>query len=138
MQVKQVMSKNPDALSDDTTLKQAAIEMKKHDFGFLPIRHDGEIVGVVTDRDLVIRALANGLDYSTASLKEVMTKELYYCNEEDDIKQVAEIMSKKKVNRLVVYNDKKELTGIISAGDVARKCKDTALCGKIFESIHQE
>lgn len=138
MLVKEVMSRNPDALSEEMTLKQAAHEMQKHDFGFLPVKHDGQIIGVITDRDLVIRALANGLDPNKAKLKEVITKELYYCHEDDDIKQVTDMMSQKQVHRLAVYDNKNQLSGVISIGDIARKCKDTAMCGRLTEAIHQK
>lgn len=138
MLVKEVMSKNPDAISEEMTLKQAAIEMQKHDFGFLPVKHDGQIIGVVTDRDLVIRALANGLDPNKSKLKDVITKELYYCHEDDEIKKVADIMCKKQVHRIAVYDKKNQLSGVVSIGDIARKCKDTALCGRLTEAIHQK
>jgi len=136
MLVKEIMSKHPDALSQDTTLKQAASEMQKHDFGFLPVKQDGHIAGIVTDRDIVIRALAKGLDPNTAKLKEIMSKELYYCHEDDDIKKVSDLMCKKQINRLMVYDKNEKLSGILSVGDIARKCKDISLCGKLSEAIH--
>lgn len=138
MLVKEAMSKHPDALSEEMTLTQAASEMQKHDFGFLPIKHDGEIAGVVTDRDLVIRALANGLDPNQAKLKDIMTKELYYCHEDDDIEKVVEQMCDKQVHRLAVYDKNNQLSGVVSVGDIARKCNDTDLCGKLTEAIHQK
>jgi len=138
MLVKEVMSKNPDALSEEMTIKQAASEMKKFDFGFLPIRHNGEIVGVVTDRDIVIRALADGLDPAQTKLKEIMTKEIYYCHEDDDIKKVADMMSEKQVHRIAVFDKNNQFSGVISIGDIARKCHDTSLCGRLTEAIHQK
>lgn len=138
MHVKDIMSKNPDALSEEMTLKQAAEEMQKHDFGFLPVKHDGQIIGVVTDRDLVIRALAKGQDPTKTKLKEAMTKKILFCHEEDDLKKAAQIMCDKQVNRLAVYNNQEQLTGVISIGDIARKAKDNALLAKLTEAIHQK
>lgn len=100
MLVKEVMPKNPNALSEEMTLKQAICAMPKHNFGFLPVKHDGQMIEVFTDRNLVIRALANGLDPNKAKLKEVITKELYYCHEDDDIKKVADMLCQKQVHRL--------------------------------------
>jgi CBS domain-containing protein len=138
MLVKEVMSKNPDALTDDMTIKQAAAEMKKFDFGFLPVKHDGKLVGIVTDRDIVIRGLANGIDSTKATLKDIMTTEIFFCHEDDDVKKIADMMSQKQVHRLAVYDKNNQLSGVISIGDIARKCHDTALCGKLTEAIHQK
>lgn len=138
MLVKEVMSKKPDALSEELTIKEAASEMKKFDFGFLPIKHDGQIVGVITDRDIVIRALAKGLDPNKTKLKEIMSKQIYFCHEDDDLKQVADMMCSKQVHRIAVYDKNNKFAGVVSIGDIARKGHDTSLCGKITEAIHHE
>jgi CBS domain-containing protein len=138
MLVKEAMCKTPDAVTERTTLKQAAEEMQKHDFGFLPVKQNSHVVGAVTDRDIIVRAIAKGLDPNKATLKEVMSKNIYFCHENDDIKIAAKQMSEKKVNRLAVYDQKDQLSGVISIGDIARKCHDTALCGKLAEAIHRE
>lgn len=138
MQVKDIMSKHPDALSDDMTLKQAAEEMQKHDFGFLPVKHNGQIVGVVTDRDLVIRALAKGQDPNKTQLKDTMTNKILFCHEEDDLNTAAQMMCDKQIHRLAVYDKKNQFTGVISIGDIARKAKDNTLLAKLTESIHQK
>jgi len=136
--VKEIMSKHPDALSEDTTLKQAAQEMQKYDFGFMPVKHNEKIVGVLTDRDIIIRALAKGLDPNKTTLKDTMTHEIYFCHEEDDLKKVAKIMCDKQVHRLAVYDKNEKLSGVVSLGDIARKCKDTALCGELTKAIHSD
>lgn len=138
MQVKDVMSKNPDAISEDMTLKQAAEEMKKNDFGFLPVKQNGQIAGVITDRDLVIRALAKGQDPNKTKLKDAMTNKILFCYEDDDLKQAVKIMCDKQIHRLAVYDKQKKISGVISIGDIARKCKDAVLLGKLTEAIHQK
>lgn len=138
MEAREIMSSHPDVLSENMTLKQAAAEMLKIDCGFLPIKHNGQITGVITDRDLVIRALAKGLNPNEAKLEQVMTKEIFYCHEHDDIKKVAEMMSQKQIHRVVVFDDKNQPVGVISIGDIARKCKDLSLCGKLTEAIHRQ
>lgn len=138
MLVKEIMTKNPDALSETMTIREAASEMKKFDFGFLPIKSDGHIVGVVTDRDIVIRAIADGLDQSNTQLKDIMTKDIFYCHEDDELQKIAEIMKSKQIHRLAVYNQQEQLSGVVSIGDIARKCHNTQLCGKLTESIHSK
>lgn len=138
MLVKEIMSKHPDALSEETTLTRAAEEMQKHDFGFLPVRSNGHIVGVVTDRDIIIRAIAKGQDPNKTTLKDTMTNNIHFCHEEDDIKKAAKMMGDLQINRLAVYDKKDHLCGVISIGDIARKVKDISLCGKLAEEIHQK
>lgn len=137
MLVKEIMSKHPDALSDEMTIKQAATEMQKFDFGFLPVKHQDRIVGVVTDRDLVLRTIATGQDPSKTKLKDAMTKSIYFCHEDDDLVAAITVMSTKQVNRLAVYNKDEKFTGVISLGDIARKSKDAALLAKVTQAIHR-
>lgn len=138
MLVKEVMSKHPDALSEESNLTQAAEEMQKHDFGFLPVKSDGQIIGVITDRDIIIRAIAQGKDPKKTLLKDAMTSNIHFCHEEDDIKKAGQMMSDLQINRLAVYDKKNHLCGVISIGDIARKVNDIALCGRISEAIHQK
>ena len=136
--IKEIMCKHPDAISANKTLKQAAIEMQKYDFGFLPVKQNGHVTGVITDRDIVLRAISKGKDPSKIKLKDAMSKKVFFCYETDDLKKAAQIMSKKQINRLAVYNKKKQLTGILSLGDITRKCKDISWCGKISKAIHKK
>jgi len=138
MLVKEIMSKHPNALSDDMSLKQAAIEMQKYDFGFLPVKHNGKIIGVVTDRDLVVRTIAKGQDPNTTKLKEAMTNKILFCHEDDDLTKTAQTMCSNQINRLAVYDKQENFTGVLSIGDIARKCKDKSLLGKLTEAIHQK
>lgn len=132
------MCKHPQALADNKTLNQAAKIMQKKDFGFIPVKRNSHIAGVITDRDIIIRAISRGKDPKKVKLKDAMTKRIYFCYENDDINKASKIMGKKQVNRLAVYNKNKKLTGIISMGDITRKCKDTLLCGKVTKAIHKK
>lgn len=138
MLVKEVMSKHPDALPEEATLTQAAEEMQKHNFGFLPVRSNGEIIGVVTDRDIIIRAISKGKDPNKTMLKDAMTSKIHFCHEEDDVKTAGQLMSDLQINRLAVYDNKDHLCGVISIGDIARKVNDISLCGTITEAVHQK
>jgi CBS domain-containing protein len=138
MLAREIMSRHPDAVSDNMTLSKAAIEMQKHDCGFLPVKHDGQITGVVTDRDIIVRALAKGLDPNKATLEQIMSKHLFFCHEDDNVKKVADMMCDKQVHRIAIYDKNEQLSGVVSIGDIARKCKDTAMCGKLTEAIHKE
>lgn len=137
MQVKSVMSRNPEVLSLNATLRQAADEMQKHDCGFLPIGDNGEIAGVITDRDLALRAIAQGKDPNKILVKDIMTKKVLFCKEDDDVKTVAHNMGRDQIRRLVVLDKGSRIAGVISLGDIARKCHDAALCGQTMTEISQ-
>lgn len=137
MFVKEVMHKNPEALDSKVTLKRAAEEMQKYDFGFLPVTCDGELVGVATDRDIVIRAISRGLNPAEATLDQAMTYDFFFCHEDDDIFNAAKLMEEKQINRLAVFDKEEHLTGVISIGDIAKRCHDTNLCGELCEAIHK-
>ncbi len=137
MQVKSIMSQHPEMLPLNATLTQAVNEMQKHDCGFLPIGDHGNAVGVITDRDVTIRAIAKGKDPNKTLVKDVMTKKVFSCKENDDVKTVAHNMGRDQIHRLVVLDKNGRLSGVISLGDIARKCKDVQLCGHMVEEISQ-
>lgn len=124
MKVKELMTPDPRYIPAGTSLREAAKEMKKLDCGFLPLGHaDGEkLQGVVTDRDIVVRGVANGLDPDAATVEEVKSNKVLYCFEDDDIDSASRSMQENQVYRLVVLDNKenKRMCGIVSLGDVIR------------------
>lgn len=137
MLAKEVMSKKPEFLPPTATLKQAANQMRTHDYGFIPVGENDRLIGTVTDRDITIRAVAEGKDPNKTTLRDVMSKEIHYCLDSDDVEQVAKQMEKLQVRRLVVLNKEKRMTGIISLGDIVIKCKNAKLCREIAEAVSQ-
>lgn len=137
MYAKDLMSKNPCIISPESKLKDAAKEMKKLDCGFLPICEDDPLVGTITDRDIVIQGVADGKD-SNSKVRDVMSNEVHYCFENDDIKDVADKMCKLQIRRLMILNDNKRITGIISLGDIATRCRDKKMSGKIIEDVSEK
>lgn len=140
MLVKEVMSKKPDYLSPGITLKQAADEMLKHNIGCVPIGDDNDerLIGFLTDRDIAIRGVAKGKDPNKTTVKEIMTKKVLYCYEDDDVRLAAKSMSKQHVRRLIVLNRKKRMTGIISLGDIAFKAKNELLTASTLCSVVEQ
>jgi CBS domain-containing protein len=92
--------------------------MQKHDIGAIPIGENDRLVGMVTDRDLVCRCLAAGLDPQTATARDVMTAGIIFCLDKQELDDAARIMETKKVRRLPVINGKKRMIGMLSPGDV--------------------
>ena len=95
MQVKEIMTKNCTYVSPDTTFQEAAKIMRDKDLGSLPVGENDRLVGLITDRDIVVRTLANGKDINTAKVKDAMTPHCLYCFEEDTIEEASKNMGKK-------------------------------------------
>jgi len=138
MQIKEIMTCDPEHISPDTSLAKAAQMMRDHGYGFIPVDYHDKLIGMVTDRDMVIRGVANGGDPQRMTVADVMTKKVLYCYEDQNINEVAENMRQQQVHRLIVLNRDKRLVGIVSLGDLSVKGKDDKLCGKVLHGISEE
>jgi len=112
------MSRNVKLASPDDTLQEAAMMMAELDAGALPVGENDRLVGMITDRDIAIRAVGEGRSPDT-SIRDVMSKEVLYCYEDEDLDDVAGKMADVKVRRLPVLDRDKRLVGIVSLGDLA-------------------
>jgi CBS domain-containing protein len=93
--------------------------MQQLDVGMLPISDGDRLVGMLTDRDITVRATAKGRDPTTTQIREVMTLEVVYCFEDQEVSEAAKLMQEKQIRRLPILNQEKRLVGIVSLGDVA-------------------
>jgi CBS domain-containing protein len=120
------MTRDVHLLSPDQTIREAAGVMADIDAGALPVGENDRLVGMLTDRDIVVRAVARGKSADT-KVAEVMSKEMLYCFDSDGIDEVARNMAKAQVRRLPVLNRAKRLVGIVSLGDLARNDDPTTI-----------
>lgn len=134
MKVKQAMRRSVNWQPPETSLSEIAKIMKAEDIGAVPIGEDDRLVGMVTDRDIVIRGLSNGDNLSTLCARDVMTKRVLYCREDDDITDAVSLMKKKQVRRLPVLNGAKRMTGMLSLGDVSHAA-DYAVTGDLVRAV---
>jgi CBS domain-containing protein len=118
MQVANVMSRDVQTVRPDDTLRNAAAMMRNADVGVLPVAESDRLVGMLTDRDVAVRGMAQGKG-PDAKVREVMSAEVKYCFEDEDIAHVAANLAELQVRRLPVMNREKRLVGIISLGDLA-------------------
>jgi CBS domain-containing protein len=137
MNVKEIMTFNAETIDAQATLVEAAQKMKQLDVGSLPIWEGGELAGIVTDRDITIRAVAQGKDANQTTVREIMTPQVFYCYESDDIHEAAELMEEKDIRRLLVLNDDNELTGYVSLADFAVKSRDERLAWHLLEKVSE-
>ena len=126
MKVSDIMTRDVRLLSPEQTIREAASLMAEIDAGALPVGEDDRLVGMITDRDIVIRAVAQGKS-PAKKVGDVMSKELLYCFENDNLEDVARNMARAQVRRLPVLNSHKRLVGIISLGDLARNDDPTTV-----------
>ncbi len=126
MQIKTIMTNDPTWLPATATIQEAAQKMQQLDCGFIPVGDSQKLIGIVTDRDIACRAVAQGKG-PTTTLQDVMTTKVLYCCETDTVDTVAQNMQDQQVRRLVVLNNKtdKKLVGIVAVGDLVTKAQDT-------------
>jgi uncharacterized protein (DUF2267 family)/CBS domain-containing protein len=133
MKVADVMSRNVRLASPDDTLQEIAKRMTAEDVGFLPVGENDRLVGMITDRDIVARAVALGRDGQSSRVRDAMTEDVKYCFEDDTVDSAMQNMSDIQVRRLPVVNRNKRLVGIVSLADAAMKydpaAAGAAMCG---------
>ncbi len=121
MNVSEVMTEEVYVASPDETVQSAARTMADLDTGVLPVGEEDRLLGVLTDRDITVRVVAEGRDASSTRVREAMSPQVWYCFEDEDIREAAIKMSEWQLRRLPVLNRDKRLVGIVSIGDVARE-----------------
>jgi len=139
MIVKEAMHRGVDWVSPDTPVTELAKLMRDHDVGAIPIGENDRLVGMVTDRDIVCKGLAQDtFDARRATARDVMTAEIHCCREDDDLAKAVRHMEELKVRRLPVINKSKRMIGILSLGDVSHSAPGDLLleCVKRVSAHH--
>jgi CBS domain-containing protein len=135
MKVKDIMTPHAECVSPQITLQQAAQKMKELDVGTLLICDNDRLAGMVTDRDITIRATASGSNPASTKVRDVLTPEVAYCFDDQDADEAAQLMKDKQIRRLPVLNRQKRLVGIVSLGDLAARNRDRELVGDTMEHV---
>ncbi len=135
MKVREIMSSPVEMIAPDVMVTEAAEKMKSRDVGVLPVEKDGDIVGIITDRDIVVRVIADGLDPQRTPVSKAMTSGAVCCSEDTDMEEAARIMEEKQIHRLVVIGDDNTISGVLSIGDIAIKMKDEHILHEVLEKI---
>lgn len=127
MKIREAMTRDVRMVRPDQTIRDAAQLMAQMDIGSLPVQDNDRLVGMITDRDIAVRAIAQGKG-ADARVSDVMTNEIKYCYEDQDVEEVTRNMGDQRLRRLPVMNRDKRLVGILSLGDLARddQCQDEA------------
>jgi len=124
MKISEIMTTEIKKATPDNTLADIAAMMRDEDVGALPVVQDGELRGIVTDRDIVVRAIAEGKEPTTATVQEVLSEELESVEPDDDVEDAADLMASRQIRRLPVVQRGK-LIGMVSLGDIAVKHEES-------------
>ena len=128
MKVKEAMHKGVDWVSPDTPVTELAKLMREHDIGAIPIGENDRLIGMVTDRDIVCKGLAqDNFDANHATARDVMTPGIHCCRDDDDLAKAVQHMEKLKVRRLPVINKSKRMVGMLSLGDISQSAPGAVL-----------
>ncbi len=136
MKVKDVMTRDIEYVHSGDSIKTAAQKMEELNVGVLPVIASDEVFGIITDRDIVVRSTAKGLDPEKHKVMEALSENIVSCNEDDDITAVANLMEEKQIRRVIVKDKDAKVTGIVSLGDLAVNVeKETS--GEILKEVSE-
>ena len=137
MKLREIMTRDVVVLQPDDSLQSGAKKTRERNIGFLPVCDGEELIGVISDRDITIRALADGMDVNIMLGRDMMTSPAIYCFDDQDVSEVAKIMEENQIRRLVVLNrDDKKLVGVVSLGDLARN-ESANRSGKVLQKVSE-
>lgn len=134
MDVSKVMHRNAEWVTADTPVSEVARRMKDADIGAVPVGKDDRLIGMITDRDLVLRVMAEGREAETTRAEEVMTKGIVYCRTGQTVEDAIYLMNQKKIRRLPVLDDNKRLVGMLSLGDISHGV-GRELSGELVQAV---
>lgn len=131
------MTPHVEVIQPDVTVQEAAEKMSQLDVGLLPVCDGNQLIGMLTDRDITVRATAKGYNPTMTPVREVMTTEVVYCFEDQDVEIPAQMMERRQIRRVPVVNRAKQLVGIVSLGDVALETGNRDLSGETLEGVSE-
>jgi CBS domain-containing protein len=138
MKVSEIMTPTLLVIDTNAPVIEAAKKMKKFDVGFLAVVSDYSVLGTLTDRDIVVRALAEGKDINSCLVKDIATKNPITCSADLDIEEAAQLFSAHQIHRILVVNKNNTPVGVFSLGDLASKIPDDKLIGSVLRDVKRD
>jgi CBS domain-containing protein len=135
MKVKDILIRDPECISPTASLTEAASRMRAQAVGILLVREEACLVGTVTDRDIIVRAVAEGLDPKRARVRQVMTQGVACCEENQSVEEAAQLMRERTLCRLAVVDEEKRPVGILSLADLAARAYSRDVAGQVIEYV---
>ena len=137
MDIGSVMTREVSVVRPDSSLQEAAEIMKRLNVGSVPVCTGRKLVGMLTDRDITIRAVAAGRDPRQTQAQEAMTPDVIFAFDDQSVEEVAEVMSAHQIRRLPIVNRDKELVGIVALGDLAVDVQDDQMSSDVLEDVSE-
>ena len=137
MQLREVMTRQIEEIPPQANLQDAAEKMRTLDVGALPVCENDKLLGMLTDRDIAVRAVARGCDPRRTPVSDAMTPNAIWCYEDEDVSEAARIMEEKQIRRLLVLDRNKHAVGIVSLGDIATRVQNDRLSGDVLQQVSQ-
>jgi CBS domain-containing protein len=135
--IRDVMTPNPECVSERDSIRDVARIMKDQDTGVVPVVDGKKIIGLITDRDIVVRGLAEGKNLDNMRVNELMTKSIRSVRDDASVSEALELMSSAEIRRVAVVNGNDELVGIVSLGDIASQTNQDGRVGQAVENISE-
>ncbi len=137
MQVMEVMSRKVATVDADANLGQAAAEMQDKNVGILPVLDGDSVAGVVTDRDLVVRGIAQHLDPESTKVRDVMSTDPVIVHMDAPVEQAAHVLAERKIGRALVVDDSSQVVGLLSMADIALAADDKEMVGDLLKHVSE-
>ena len=137
IKIQEIMTRDVVTIRPGASVREAARTMSERDVGLLPVCKGGRVLGLLTDRDITVRAIAEGLDPRKTEVQEIMTTDVYFCYGHEDVQDAVESFEKKQIRRLIILNRKKALMGVLSIGDLAVDSGDNNLAGEVLKRVSE-
>jgi len=137
MKLKEIMTPGVEVIHPETTLQQAAAKMRRLDIGPLPVCDGDRLIGMLTDRDITVRAVAEGCDPNTTTVREAMTPDIAYCFDDQEVQDAVQLMERYRIRRLPILNRDKRLVGMVSLGDLAVSSGDQTRVGETLKHVSE-
>jgi CBS domain-containing protein len=137
MKLSDIMTREVEIIHPDDSLQTAAQKMRYRDVGFLPVCDGDRLIGVLTDRDIVLRAMADGVNPSKSLSREWLTTPIVYCYDDQDVEEAAQLMREHQIRRLIILGrGNKRLVGVVSLGDLATNVEEKK-SGKVLQEVSE-
>jgi CBS domain-containing protein len=135
MTIESVMTSDVKSVDSQASVADVAKLMRKGNVGFVPVLVDSEVLGVVSDRDILVRVIAAGQDPNEVKIRDIVSLDPVTCTPDTDVEDAAKIMEDKKVRRLVVLDENRQLAGIFSLADLAARANRDKLAGQVLGAV---
>ena len=133
--LRDIMTRNVEIIAPKATVQEAAKKMQDLNVGALPVCDGDKLTGMITDRDLVMRVLAEGRNPKTVTVSEAISKDVVFCFEDDGVDKASQLMAQHQIRRLPVMSSTKRLVGIVTLGDVAVHGKNSEASGDVLQQV---